>query len=336
MRGKRAPGRMLFAAALSLSVAMPALAQQRADVTVRPITQFRVGDDDRQFGSFEFVGGLVMSSRAPLFGSISGIRFRPDGRRFVAVLDTGHWMTGRTDRDAENRLSGLSDVVISPILDASGKEPRRKSDVDAESLVLDEGRVIVGFEGKHRIEAWKDPGFETSAPYQRLAPIVPLRELRTNGGLEAFAKSPASGPLAGAMVVVAERSVDSNGDLFAAILDGPKRGQFRVVHHQPFDVTDGVFLPGGDLLLLERRFNMAEGVGMRIRRIRGDDIRPGAVVDGDILLEADGRYQIDNMEGIDVIEGADGVPHIIIVSDDNHSFLQRNLMLEFRFSEVSQ
>ena len=62
----------------------------------------------------------------------------------------------------------------------------------------------------------------------------------------------------------------------------------------------------------------------------GETIRPGAVVDGEVLIDADLSRQIDNMEGMDVVAmGKDDI-RIIVVSDDNHSFLQRNLMLEFR------
>jgi hypothetical protein len=56
----------------------------------------------------------------------------------------------------------------------------------------------------------------------------------------------------------------------------------------------------------------------------------GATVDGEILLEADLLYQIDNMEGLSVTVDPDGTPRLTIVSDDNHSILQRNLLLEFR------
>ncbi|MGC2409348.1 MAG: hypothetical protein WA441_04980 [Methyloceanibacter sp.] len=37
---------------------------------------------------------------------------------------------------------------------------------------------------------------------------------------------------------------------------------------------------------------------MRIRRIGAKDLRPGALIEGDILLEANDSYNIDNMEGI--------------------------------------
>ena len=40
-------------------------------------------------------------------------------------------------------------------------------------------------------------------------------------------------------------------------------------------------------------------------------------------------YQIDNMEAMDVWQRADGFVMVSLMSDDNHSMLQRNLYLEF-------
>ncbi|WP_422646325.1 esterase-like activity of phytase family protein [Agrobacterium tumefaciens] len=302
-------------------------------VASRLLANFEVGTSASRFGKLEFVGGLVMSSPEKLFGAISSIRFRPDGENFVAVLDTGHWLTGKITRGDSGALSGVSDVRIAPMLDISGREPTRKMDVDAEGLALRGDKVFVSYEQRHRIDIFPDPGFESSKPIGRLPHLIPNNELRSNGGMEALAVSPVDSLLKGAMVVVAEKSIDADGNLLAAVLEGPLKGSFAVAHHPSFDVTDGAFLLNGDLLLLERRFNFAEGVGMRIRRIRAEDIKPGAVVDGEILLEAGMVYQIDNMEGMDVVKGPDGSTRLIIVSDDNHSFLQRNLMLEFKLVE---
>jgi hypothetical protein len=47
------------------------------------------------------------------------------------------------------------------------------------------------------------------------------------------------------------------------------------------------------------------------------------------MLEADMRYQIDNMEGLDIWQAPDGTTRLSLVSDDNKSILQRNLYLEF-------
>jgi len=313
---------------------MPAIsfAQDAVQVTAKPISQFKSGSDQTVFGPLEFIGGIEFSSNESRVESLSSIRFRPDGTRFVSVLDTGEWLTGRIVRDASGRLSGLSDVAVSPILLRNGRAGS-KSASDAEGLALRDGEAFVSFEQQHRVDAYPDPGFETSSPSRGVDFLVPLQELRRNAGIETLIASPASSPLQGGLVAIAESSRDDVGNLLAAIVDGPLKGEFTVVRHDPYDATDGAFLPDGDLLLLERRFSFIGGMGMRIRRIKGANIRPGAVVDGEVLIDVGMDHEIDNMEGIDVVEGPDGRPHLIIVSDDNGNFLQRNVMLEFRLEQ---
>lgn len=322
-------------AGFALFMPLPVFAANSVDapVSARVLQGFKVSGKETRFGKLEFVGGLVLSSREPLFGAMSSIRFRPDGRNFVAVLDTGHWLTGQIQRDTNGKLVSVTGVKITPMLDAAGREPHRKMEMDAEGLVLRDGQVIVSYEQRHRIDVYPDPGFATSRPVKRIPHLIPSGELRANGGMEALGLSPANSPLQGALVVVAEKSIDEDGNLLGAILEGPLKGAFTVSRHPSFDVTDSAFLPDGDLLLLERRFNLAEGVGVRIRRIPAATIKPGAVLDGPVIFEAGMESQIDNMEGMDVIAGPDGATHIILVSDDNHSFLQRNMMLEFRLNE---
>jgi len=323
----------VFAAMLITISSLPSQAAEiEAPIQSRAFSEFKAGQTETKFGALEFVGGIEYTSSNDLVGAVSGIRFRPDGRNFVAVLDTGHWMTGAIERDGQGRLSGMQDVRIRPMIDASGREPRSKGDIDAEGVALRDGQVIVSFERRHRVDIYPDPGFETLRPKQTLNFLIPRRELRANGGLETVVVSTKSSALQGAVVVVAEKSVDADGNFYAAILEGPRKGQFKVKRHHPFDITDGAFLPNGDLLLLERSFSLLGGVGMRIRRIDGGSLNAGSLVDGEMLIEADLGQQIDNMEGLDVVAGPDGVPHLVVVSDDNHSIFQRNLMLEFRLN----
>ncbi|MGR6468239.1 esterase-like activity of phytase family protein [Rhizobium sp. PAMB 3182] len=325
---------VIACAAFAVTIGLSGPASGGSTVTARQITAFEPGSDASRFGAFEFVGGMVMSSPDSLFGAWSSIRFRPDGRHFVGVLDTGHWITGEIERDDSGKLKGLGDVAITSILDSSGAPQSQKWRVDAEGLTLMEGgEIAASFEQRHRIDVYPDPGFEASKPLRTLDFLIPRGELRNNGGFETLVRSPDAGPLGGSLMVIAEKSVDAAGNLFGAVLSGPRKGIFTVRRTDDFDVTDGTFLPGGDLLILERRFNFSDGLDMRIRRIRTDDIRPGALVDGDVLLQAGLSYQIDNMEGIDALQAEDGSTHVILVSDDNHSILQRSLMLEFKLVE---
>ena len=315
------------AAFLALMLASVPLQVPAADATVTatPVRQFSDDSATARFGQLEFLSGLTLTSANPDFHSLSAIRFLPDGETFVAVADTGYWIDGTVTRDAHGRLSGLTNVTVTPMKNANGVHAG-KSGMDAESLDIDGNRILVGFEGRHRIDRYPLGRHQTAAASEGPDYLIPPYELRQNGSFEALATNQS-----GKTVVIAEKSIDTDGNLFAAIIEGPKKGLFKVVKRQGFDVTDAAFLPDGDLLVLERRFSLLSGVAMRIRKIEGASIRPGALVDGKVIMQANGRtHHIDNMEGIDVIDAPDGATHLILVSDDNASPLQKTLLLEFR------
>ncbi len=140
---------------------------------------------------------------------------------------------------------------------------------------------------------------------------------------------PQGAPLAGQLIVITERSLDKQGNHRSYLLDGNHVARFSVKRSDDFDVTDCTFLAPADLLLLERRYSPARGVAMRIRRIALAGIKPGALVEGKPLIVADLGYQIDNMEGIAAHRNADGETILTLVSDDNFSVIQRNILLQF-------
>lgn len=323
-----------FAGLLILSSCAPTTIPpgQTLSIPVESSVIAELGGDPTLAPGLTFLGGIELSSSEPLFGAFSSIRFL-DGQRFIGVFDTGYWIEGRISRDAEGRLAGVDAVKLAPLLNASGQESPSKFFVDAESLAIDGDRAFVGFEQIHRVVIYSPlSDLGKAVPSQPLAFPFDLDVLRSNGGFESLVVAPADSPLQGALVAIAEKSFDENGNIYAAIVGGPLAGAFSVRPRDDFDITDATVLPGGDLLLLERRFTIARGVGMRLRRIDGASLKPGAVVDGDVLFEANYRSQIDNMEGIDAIPEPDGSVRLIVVSDDNHSILQRTLMLEFRLA----
>ena len=60
------------------------------------------------------------------------------------------------------------------------------------------------------------------------------------------------------------------------------------------------------------------------------------MVDGATLIVADLGYQIDNMEGIGVHRNAPGETILTLVSDDNFSVIQRNLLLQFALVALAE
>ncbi len=325
---------VLAAAWLSPTQTSQAGEPQAVDVNTRQISRFKIGSGQKRFGALEFVGGLELTSPAGNFGSMSAIRFVDRGSRFIAVTDSGFWMRGTIKRDAEGKPVSVTDMRMAPIRNGKGKLSEEKRETDAEGLALRDSVATASFERAHRITDYPFEGEDLpDRPTGNSGFVVPRHELRYNKGFETIAFAPRASRLQGAKVIVSERSLDPAGNIFAAITEGPAKGIFFVKRSDAFDITDGAFLPNGDLLLLERHFSMARGVAMRMRRFKAETLRAGATVEGTVIVSADMSYQIDNMEGLDVWQNEDGAMMLSMVSDDNHSILQRNLYLEFRLVE---
>jgi hypothetical protein len=309
---------------------------QPLDLTVTPIAEFRAGSPETRFGTLEFLGGLQLAADDKRFGSWSGLDVAPDGT-LVAVSDRGQWLTGKLNEE-NGRLAGFRDARIARMLDQNGNAFIGKKNSDAEGLRIVRGKgrdeAYVSFEGINTVRRYAAaPDFAHADARPVKIPLA-VGKIRGPDGIEGLAVAPDGSPLGGALVLFAEHSLDASGNHRAWIVNGPRAGAFAIVKIGDFNVADAAFLPGGDLLILERRFSYASGITMRIRRIAGADLRPGAVVDGPVQIEANLLYQIDNMEGLSVRAGADGRTVIDLISDDNgNRMLQRTLLLEFAIAD---
>jgi len=124
-------------------------------------------------------------------------------------------------------------------------------------------------------------------------------------------------------------NLSAAGNIRGFLIGGPSPGGFTVHRTGNYDISDMALLPSGDILLLERKFSILAGAGIRIRRIPLAAVAPAAVLDGPAIFEADLGYEIDNMEGLDVHVTPDGDTVLTMVSDDNFSLIQRTLLLQF-------
>ena len=303
-------------------------APTRIDIIATPITSFDNRDPTRtRFGDLEFRGGLELSSRHPAFGGISALHVEPDGNRFIAATDRGSWVRGRiVYRDG--KPAGVADAEVAPILGVDGRPLAARGWFDVESLAERDGILYVGIERAEQIVRFDYRRDGLRAHGQPIDVPVDFKTLTYNKSLECLA-APRQGALAGGLIVVTEHSLDSAGNLRSFALSMDKVTRFGVRRSDDFDVSDCTVLSQDELLLLERRASPARGIAIRIRRIPLADIKEGAVVDGRSMIEADLAYQIDNMEGIAVHRNSAGEAIVTLVSDDNFSIIQRNLLLQF-------
>ena len=299
------------------------------EVRAEPITAFDPHDPSRQrFGQLEFRGGLTLTSSYRQFGGLSAIRVAPDGAQFISLSDHGWWFKGRLTYEGA-RPVGIADAVMAPILGPDGQALAAHGWHDTESIAEDGGTLYVGIERVNQIVRF-DYGKDGLLARGHPIPVPPgIRTLPSNKGLEALVFVPRDQPMGGTLIAISERGLDSAGNLRAFLIGGPAPGTFAIKRIEKFDITDAALLPGGDLLILERSFSWPEGLFVQIRRIQIGDVKPGSVVDGPVLFEADLRFEVDNMEGLAVHQTPAGETVLTMISDDNFSAIQRTELLQF-------
>lgn len=317
----------------------PRFATEPTPITIgaTPIASFDNRDPTRvRFGALEFRGGLALTSDFAAFGGISGLHIEADGAHILAVTDNGSWLKARIIY-RDGRPDGLADAEMAPLLGANGKPLAAQHSYDSESLTRIGDFFYVGIERVERIVRFAVKDGMTARGSDVVTPSD-FKTFKYNKSLECLAAPPAGQPYAGELIAVTEESLDAAGNHRSFVLDPSARSaagtmRFTVKRSDDFDISDCTILPPGDLLLLERSFSFAKGVAMRIRRIPVDAIKQGAVVDGPVLIKADLGYQIDNMEGIAVHRNEAGETIVTLVSDDNFSAIQRNILLQFALVE---
>lgn len=282
-------------------------------------------------GRLTYLGGVHLTSPDPAFGGFSALSVTGD--RFTLLSDGGNVVRFRMGADWRPREVAFADLPSGP---RTGWEKR---DRDSESLAVDPetGRAWIGFENSNAL--WRfAPGLSRA---QAQAEPPTMRDWDDNGGPESLARAPD-----GHFVAISETSHVPprfwRGDdrsrlrtrdalIFAGdpSVAGTKARRFAYVPVGRYDPSDAAFLPGGDLLVLDRAFALPFHWSNRVSIVSAQAIRPGAVARGRVVAVLDAPLIHDNFEGVAVTrEGGDTI--LWLVSDDNQLPLQRSLLLKFR------
>src|SRR5436305_14996356 len=246
------------------------------EVNARPIPSFDTRDRARtRFGALEYRSGLILTSRFRGFGGLSGWRLDAKGEQFISMSDKGTWFTGRIVYRGRE-MTGLAAVEAAPMLGADGRPITARGWFDSEAIALDGNLAYVGLERVNQVLRYDfSKGFTRARG--EVVPLPPAaRKLPYNKGLEALVMVPKGLPLAGTLIAISERGLDRNGNIIGFLIGGPTPGQFSVARSNNFDVSDAVLLRSGELLVLERKFSWASGLGVRIRRVALKSLSPGA------------------------------------------------------------
>ncbi len=312
------------------------IATQAIEVNARPIATFARNGKLFENARLEWRGGLVLTSPANEFGGWSGLTVSPNGKTFVAVSDSGVWMTGDIAYEG-TRPSAIKSARLGALQTANGNPLTRARDRDAEAITLaggtlKKGTAYIAFEQNDRIGVFNLDKNGLGKPASYMSMPKEAARMRLDG-IEALAVL-TGGQHKGSLVAFAENPLPGEkvhrGWIWTS---GTPRG-FAIADIGRFSITDAAGLPDGSLLILERFFRWTEGLKIRLRHLTADGIKPGGIAKGEVLLEADTSYEIDNLEALAVSQGERGETVITLMSDDNFNrFLQRTVFLQFTLKE---
>jgi hypothetical protein len=305
-------------------------------VTAVPIESFLTAGFGEPVQGLVWRGGLEMQSQVDTFGGLSGIAFTGPDHRLTMVSDRGNFISGQLIYDETGRPLSLIGVTIDPIRNSQGNELPRAFARDAEGIatIVRDGEpaaVRVAFENLTRVADFQLVDARPTGPAREVPIPDWLTRTRTNASLESICIAPPASPVAGSTVLLTEGVIDDAGLHAGWLLGVNDRGPLSYQSEDGTNPTDCAFLPNGDLLVLERGIAFLTFT-LRLKRVPADAVRPGAPMQGEILLQASGGG-IDNMEGLAVHTGPDGQTRITLISDNNFTDWQRHLLLEFSLPE---
>ena len=323
-------GSAALVAGLLLTV-LPAHAVEVA-VSAAPIASFEGSAVDQPVGKLIFRGGIALVAQDDTFGGLSGLTVTGPNQQVLFVSDRGNFVSGHLAYDENNRLFGFIGVTIEPMQNSKGAPLPRQYAKDAESVdtVYRNGVPVaarVAFENLTRVADFALTDGIPGGPAREITIPQWLSDLRSNDALESVCVAPPASPIAGSTLLITEGVLDEDGNHPGWLLGQSDKGPIAYAKSARVDPTECAFLPNGDLLVLERGVSMLSFV-MHLRRVPAAEVRPGAVMRGELLLSVTGGA-IDNMESMTVHTAPDGETRILIGSDNNFNDWQRSLLLEF-------
>jgi hypothetical protein len=322
---------LLVAAACAGAPPWPVGAQP-LDLTIRSEPLLLKLDEPglRKIGKLIWRGGISMTANSPNFGGWSDLHVSPDGRSLAAISDLGSWLTATIDYDSSGNLADLSSAKIGSLRGLDGKPLASKVEADAEGMAhMPDGSWLVSFERHHRI--WRYATLDgTPVPINLPEDFGRQPE---NGGVETLTVLPD-----GRIVAISEEYSLAPGLLVGWIGQPSAEGHYSWQTFQygsipDFNPTAIAQLPDGGFVMLERAFDVARGVRIRVMRFDAAELIPGGTIHARELARLVSPVAVDNLEGISATRGPHGETLLWLISDDNFNPLQRNLLLLFELEK---
>ena len=292
-------------------------------VSARPLPLSATDASIGSVGALDYLGGWQLTSPQKAFGGISSLLVRPPGQ-VLALSDSGTLMGFSVEPAGRG-----GHPFIAPL-------PVRREDRDqpwwawdSEALAHDPAteRYWVGFEMLQRICRYA-PGFARVEACRTWPQIEAWPE---TGSIESMARLPD-----GRFLVIAEMGMTGDGSHDTLLFGGDpaESGTAPPIHlrylpPRGYRPTDAVALDDRHLLVLNRRVTLQDLFTATVALVElPAHPRSGDALRARTLARLAPPLLSDNFEGLTVTrEGRRTI--LWIVSDDNHEFFQRTLLLKF-------
>ena len=282
----------------------------------------------RRVGALTYLGGWSLESDNPGFGGISSMLVSDRGQVF-GLSDSGILMGFYMGAGEAERRSFIAPLPVRP-----QDRDRPWWQWDSESMAHDPvtDRYWVGFEMLQAICRYS-PGFARVEACRTWPEILAWPE---TGSIESLARLSD-----GRFIAIGEMGMTRDGRHDVLLFGGdpaerntPDPIHLRYAPPQGFRPTDAVALDDRHLLVLNRRLTMKDLFTATLAIV---DLpprpEPGALLRARTLARLAPPLLADNFEGLAVThEGGRRV--VWIVSDDNHEFFQRTLLMKFALPDT--
>ncbi len=273
-------------------------------------------------GELTFRGAVVIPPGPFKLGGLSALVFH-DGQ-LVALSDDSRVYRAVPQWD-KGRLVGVPFTVGQRLLDVDGTLPRTRARYDSEALTRRaDGSWLMACERDHRIVRFAEgPDVPTGVP-TLFAPQPPgLGALPRNSGLESLTELP------GGRILALAEAVGADGTHPGWLWQDGHWQSLKYQSASGLSPSDAAVLPNGDLLVLERGFNLLFSFRSRLVRVPAASIVSGAMLAGQELALLESPVIAENFEGVAVEPLPGGRARIYIVSDNNFNAAQETILAVF-------
>ncbi len=296
-----------------------AIRGQALSVTARPLQIPQGNVDIPSALSLKLVDAWELTSKTRSFGALSAMYASGDTLTFMADIGAMVRLTRGKEGDA---WSG----TLSPLPEACAAKGR-KEERDTESIVTDPrtGSIWIGIEARNgicRLASFDQGGSRFYQPQTMMdwpSTGGPEAMVRLNDGrfLVFAERPPGNGPIAD-LLLFDRDPVDPAAKVTPMRYEPP-------TGYRPVDAAE---LPGGRILVLNRRFQIPFSFSARLSIMDPPTATRGKTWGGPIVARFEGDVLGENLEALAIDN--DGENLIIwMASDDNFLDIQRTLLLRF-------